>query len=295
MDYPKIQVFIMTYNRPDTLVTAIDSVLKQTYSNIELIVSDNSTNEETFSKLSILDSWGRYKYVRRNPPITGVEHLKIVFDEAASEFFIIFHDDDEMLSDMVEKLYYAIRQNDSFSAAGANARIIKYGKESRTAFGIENSLLPNGEALIQRYNTDSIAPFPSYMYHRTIIGNIRPDYEHKGGKYCDVSFLFDVANQGPIVYVGEPLMNYYIHKGQDSGNFDFIKHVQLTNYLKNNGVNKTQILGLRLYHIYNNAIAGYRESAIAYRPFTMKILLKYKMKHYYLKYIIRFIQSRFYV
>ena len=295
MDYPKIQVFIMTYNRPDTLVTAIDSVLNQTYSNIELIVSDNSTNEETFSKLSILDSWGRYKYVRRNPPITGVEHLKIIFEEATSEYFIIFHDDDEMLSGMVEKLYYAIRQNDSFSAAGANARIIKYGKYSRTAFIMENSLLANGEALIQRYNTDTVAPFPSYMYHRKIIGNIRPDYKHKGGKYCDVSFLFDVANQGPIVYVGEPLMNYYIHKGQDSGNFDFIKHVQLTNYLRKNCVNKTLVLGLRLYHIYNNAIEGYREGTMVNRSSTMRILWKYKMKHYFFKYIIRFFQSKIHV
>ena len=295
MEFPKIQVYIITYNRPNTLVKAIDSVLRQTYPNVELVVSDNSTNDETYNALSSSVAWGHYKYIRRNPSVSGVEHLRVALSEAKTDYFMVFHDDDEMLPNMVEELYKAISQNDSYSAAGANARIIKYGREAHLAFENENSVLINGEALIQRYNIGSIAPFPSYMYHRAVIAEIRPDYKSKGGKYCDVSFLYDICNRGPIVYVGEPLMKYYMHEGQDSGSFDFKKHIQLTNYLKRSAVCRNMLTGLRLYHIYNNAIDGYRDGTIIYKLSIMKILWKYKMKHYYLKYLIRYIQSKFYV
>ena len=293
MEYPKIQVFIMTYNRPETLVAAIDSVLNQTYPNLELMVSDNSTNDETFDKLRSQDSWGKYNYIRRNPPMSGVEHLKTMFDEATSEYFIIFHDDDEMLPDMVESLYDVIRRDPAHAAAGANARIIKYGKDSGPAFEKKDVVLADGEALIQRYNTNSIAPFPSYMYHRPVVGNIRPDFENKGGKYCDVSFLFDVANQGPITYVGKPLMKYYIHEGQDSGIFDFLRHIQLTNYLKRRGTNLNSLLSLRLYHIYSYAIDGYNDGKMRFHPLVFWLLLKYKTNNYHIKYLVRYIQNKF--
>lgn len=293
MEYPKIQVFIMTYNRPETLVAAIDSVLNQTYPNLELVVSDNSTNDETFDKLRSQDSWGKYNYIRRNPPMSGVEHLKTVFDEATSEYFIIFHDDDEMLPDMVENLYDVILRDPAHAAAGANARIIKYGKDSGPAFEKKDVVLADGEALIQRYNTNSIAPFPSYMYHRPVVGNIRPDFEHKGGKYCDVSFLFDVANQGPITYVGKPLMKYYIHKDQDSGSFDFLKHVQMTDYLKRKVNRKDLLIGLRIYHIYHYAVDGYKSGKVQFRPNILRLLIKYNIRNFPLKYLFRYIQSRF--
>lgn len=39
---PKVSVIIPTYKRPETLSRAIDSVLNQTYSNIEIIVVDDN-------------------------------------------------------------------------------------------------------------------------------------------------------------------------------------------------------------------------------------------------------------
>lgn len=37
----------MTYNRPDCVINAIESVRKQSFTNFTLIVSDNSTNSLT--------------------------------------------------------------------------------------------------------------------------------------------------------------------------------------------------------------------------------------------------------
>ena len=44
---PLVSILIPTYNRPHYFKIALESALAQTYSNIEIIVGDDSTNNET--------------------------------------------------------------------------------------------------------------------------------------------------------------------------------------------------------------------------------------------------------
>src|SRR5262245_25869062 len=49
---PLVSVVIPTYNRADLVGRAIDSVLGQTYSNIEVIVVEDSSTADTQARLS---------------------------------------------------------------------------------------------------------------------------------------------------------------------------------------------------------------------------------------------------
>lgn len=51
MNSPKVTVYIPTYNRKELLERAIDSVVAQDYSNIEIIVVDDNSTDETQSFL----------------------------------------------------------------------------------------------------------------------------------------------------------------------------------------------------------------------------------------------------
>lgn len=283
-----VQVFIITRNRPDTLLIAVNSVLNQTFRSMEVIVSDNSTNDDTYNLLRPLFS--KLKYIRRNPCIeTSMDHINTVLHEATSQYVVVFHDDDEMLPNMVESLWNEISKNGLNSAAGANAFIVK-GKRKTLAFKDGNTVINNVDQIVDRYNDKGIAPFPSYMYNMNVIKDLSLNREH-GHKYCDVAFLADVARKGPVVYVGQPLMNYNIHPEQDSQSLDFIGHVKLTNYLRTIVNEKSVLIGLRLYHIYSNAIIGYLSGEMIYRKNVASLLFKYSSKNYYLKYIIRYLQN----
>jgi glycosyltransferase involved in cell wall biosynthesis len=61
MDDPKVSVIIPCYNCRATLPRAIESVLAQTYSNVELVVVDDASTEDISE---IVDEYRRVSYVR---------------------------------------------------------------------------------------------------------------------------------------------------------------------------------------------------------------------------------------
>ena len=48
----KISVIIITYNNTHTIINSIKSILNQVYSNIEIIIVDNNSSDDTFQKIS---------------------------------------------------------------------------------------------------------------------------------------------------------------------------------------------------------------------------------------------------
>lgn len=92
-----ISVLIPTFNRADMLNKCIESVLRQTYKNIEIIVSDNASSDNTeilMQKLLIKDV--RIQYHRNKENIGLMANFsKLVHNLAKGDFAIFLSDDDE--------------------------------------------------------------------------------------------------------------------------------------------------------------------------------------------------------
>jgi glycosyltransferase involved in cell wall biosynthesis len=67
---PSVQIFIATYNRPLLLEAAINSTLNQDFDSFEVIISDNSTNDETEKLISRFRD-NRLKYIKRRPSLSS--------------------------------------------------------------------------------------------------------------------------------------------------------------------------------------------------------------------------------
>ena len=64
---PLVSVVIPTYNRIYTLPASVDSVLKQTYENLELIIMDDGSTDGTKEYVeSIADKRVRYRRADKN-------------------------------------------------------------------------------------------------------------------------------------------------------------------------------------------------------------------------------------
>jgi len=94
---PLISIGVPTYNRPKELERTILAILKQNYSNIEVIVSDNhSPSLETQTLITKLaDNDKRIKFIRHDENKGIFFNFYFVLEQARGDYFIWAADDDE--------------------------------------------------------------------------------------------------------------------------------------------------------------------------------------------------------
>jgi glycosyltransferase involved in cell wall biosynthesis len=88
-DRPLVSIGMPVYNGGKTIRAAIDSILAQSYRNLELIISDNASTDDTASicnELTQTDS--RIRYVRQVSNLGAVANFSFVLSESVGEFFM---------------------------------------------------------------------------------------------------------------------------------------------------------------------------------------------------------------
>lgn len=294
-----IQVYIPTHNRADFLKECVDSVLKQEYDSFQIIISDNSTNNDTEKVFSNLKN-PKLIYKRRKA-CSANEHFNLMIKEATADYFMMFHDDDVMLPNML-KVYSKYIERYKIQkplAIGANAFLIKETTTTNKKFRRnlkKQILVTNQDDLSELYlRKNTIVPFPGYIYSNKI--------KEKGvifngdlcGKYADVAMLLNIASKGSILNIPEVLMYYRTHNNNDSriNNYDsrskLIKHIiKITNFTSTHSL----ILRYRLLNIYNELISQYfRQDPIKLIPLKklkrmIKLFFYYKRHDFAIKIII---------
>ncbi|MBK7712972.1 MAG: glycosyltransferase family 2 protein [Bacteroidales bacterium] len=100
---PLVSIIMATYNRANLLGRAIESVLRQTYTNIELIIVNDGSTDDTESVLKsyndsrikvVIHEFNRGATAAKN---TGLKHIR-------GEWFTIYDSDDEMVPDAIDTL-----------------------------------------------------------------------------------------------------------------------------------------------------------------------------------------------
>lgn len=235
MNTHKIQIVILTRNRPLLLKQTVDSVLKQTYKDFQVIISDNSTNDETQQIISHNFSYvNNLKYIRREPQFQDFfKHANCNISEITSDYFILFHDDDLMLPTFIETLIDTLEKDHTLVAAASNAYNIdvngnitgKYTSKKGT------KVITYTKEMMLLYANNTSLPFPSYMYRTEAIKNLRFDAS-KGGKYSDSCFILDLVHKGNIMLLFDFYgMQYRRSDFQDSHFMDVKARCKQIKYL----------------------------------------------------------------
>ena len=103
----KVSVLIPTYHSDSTLTRAIDSVLKQSYPNVEVIVVDDNEPEDTFRKstealMADYNDDERVKYVKHDHNKNGAAARNTAFRNSVGEYITFLDDDDFYYASKIE-------------------------------------------------------------------------------------------------------------------------------------------------------------------------------------------------
>lgn len=129
---PLISVYMPTFNRIGMATRAIESVLAQDYPNIELLVVDDASTDDTWAVLT--EKYARDPRIRffRQPEGRGACAARNrAIGEARGEFVTGIDDDDEFLPDRLSSLYAAY--NERYSCV-CSAYIWDYGTVQKTLY-----------------------------------------------------------------------------------------------------------------------------------------------------------------
>lgn len=102
-----VSVYIPTRNRPLLLMRAVDSVLKQSWRNFEIIVIDDASDDPTPEILAKLSKEHPLKIIRNESPKGAAASRNIALEHAAGDFVAGLDDDDFWLPERIELLMNA--------------------------------------------------------------------------------------------------------------------------------------------------------------------------------------------
>lgn len=123
---PLISAIITTKNRADLLPRAIDSVLNQTYQNIEIIVIDDGSTDQTPAIIAEYQKEHSITLIQNKKSVGACRARNQGIERAQGEFIAGLDDDDQWLPKRISTLVE--NYDDSFSCITSNDRMISSGR-----------------------------------------------------------------------------------------------------------------------------------------------------------------------
>lgn len=170
-----ISVIVPIYNIEDYISPCIDSIINQTYKNLEIIlVNDGSTDKcsEICNKYAENDN----RIIVLNKKNGGLSDARNAGIERASGAYIAFVDGDDWIEDtMYEKLYHSITKYNADVAFGITERETRKYFENKH---FDNDIVLRGKEILDAYICPEHVPHIlkaawDKLYTRKVIGDIR--------------------------------------------------------------------------------------------------------------------------
>lgn len=121
---PRVTIGIPTYNRAaSTLPLTLDSALRQTHPDIEILVADNASTDDT-ARLVQARQDPRLRYLRHSHNICANDNFNFCLEQARGEYFLLLHDDDLVDPDFVDCCLRAAGTTDDVGLIRTGLRVI---------------------------------------------------------------------------------------------------------------------------------------------------------------------------
>jgi len=115
-DSPIVSIGLPTFNRCAYLRIALSSILTQDYVNMEIIISDNASTDNTeLLCVELCERDSRIKYYRQIRNIGAVPNFEFVLKKASGPFFMWVADDDKLEPTIIKKYVDFLRNHPRYA------------------------------------------------------------------------------------------------------------------------------------------------------------------------------------
>lgn len=256
---PLISVVVPIYNVEKYLERCVDSIINQTYKNIEILLINDGSKDSSYEICKNAQNKDKRitTFSKENGGLSDARNYGL--ERAVGEYICFIDSDDYINPKMIEKLYEQIEEKNS-DIAIVHYNIVNDGEVNNQEITDlkENTYEYNSESAIrQLFNEDSFRDFAwNKLYKKTLFENIRYPFGKLMEDLGTTYLLFD--NSEKISYSKLPLY-YYV---QREGSILNKKNLKLE-------IDKTE-LGIKRYEYILNKYPYMKENKI----FTYNLLVQ---------------------
>ena len=216
MENPLVTIAIPTYNRAASyLPQVLKAALNQTYSNLEIIVSDNCSSDNTPGLVSAITD-PRLRYIRHEVNIGGNNNFNFCIQQAKGEFFLLLHDDDLIDEDFIETCIRAANGIPDVGMVRTGMRWIDLNGNVRGSALNRVGGLPVEEFYLGWFHGKTPMHLCSTLFHTQRLREIG-EFRSKHNRFEDVLTEAKLAAKHNRVDVPEVKASFRHHPEQQAG------------------------------------------------------------------------------
>jgi glycosyltransferase involved in cell wall biosynthesis len=211
--HDKVTIAIPTLNRAEYLRIALDSALAQSYSNLEVVVSNNACTDHTTSVLKSMSD-PRLNVLEQEHTLSMMENWNACLRAASGKYFLLLSDDDVLeptaIEEMVDAFEDSERQGKSIGFVYCGGRMID--QDGRTlSLGTEVPSLESAKELILAFFESKRNLWPCVILYRK--DDLAPGYDICFPLGADAAqWMRAVVAYGYASFVNRTLACYRVHQ-----------------------------------------------------------------------------------
>lgn len=215
---PLVSVCIPAYNNAEYIMDTINSILKQTYENLELVIVDDNSTDDTYEVLKrIQDERVKVYHNEKNLGMSG--NWNRCLSLCTGEYMKLVGADDMLAETSLEKEVQALMDNPSAVLAESDTKLVDLngkGKGFYKRYG--RTGLVDGKKICRRgfFNKDYFGAPQANTFRRSVLEKVKgfdPDFTY----ILDYDFFVSVACQGDVYIIHEPLNLFRVRKDSNTG------------------------------------------------------------------------------
>jgi glycosyltransferase involved in cell wall biosynthesis len=215
--YPKISVFVPTYNQKAFVHEALESILIQDYPNLEIVVGDDGSVDGTQEIL--LEYKEKYPEIFKlilSPINEGITaNGNKILKECTGEYLAMFAGDDIWMPGKLLKQIRLMESNPDASICVSKVEFFE-SKTNKTMF-----INPSSDFNVENMSIIEIAHYigsngASFMVRKEAIPKY--GFEPSIPMVSDWLFVIEILRKGKLVFINEALARYRRH-GESMSNF----------------------------------------------------------------------------
>ena len=230
-NFTEVSILMPVFNQQDYIEESILSVIDQTFSNWELVISDDCSSDNTFE--IALNYQSRYphkiKVFRNNVNVGITKNCNIALRECKGKYISFFSGDDIFHKDKIRKQYDVMESNKSIFLCFHDVKVFDSDTNEKLYVWNKDKDVINyssvhkfAEDLIEN-GTFNLCSISCFMRNRKSFS-----YDERLYTLSDTMFYIDACmsevETSYVFYINEVLASYRKHKNSITANYNVYRH-----------------------------------------------------------------------